>query len=174
MAKPTPEQLAKINRFAKTPLDADDVYVHKFRLIGTEFIPSRFIKFDMSVLEKYRQNALNGDTVQIFDHTFGNSWVEKVTVQFGRFFDAEFVQENGETHLDAWMYMKSGVPTYVPEYNTDVIDDQLNSGVLHDSSVGVSYGMCQCSICSNDIRDYENCSHWPGRTYKDDGQEKLS
>ena len=169
MAKPTPEQLAKINMMAKVPLTADEVYVHKFRLIGTEFIPSRFLKFDLSALEKYLQDAQNGDTVQIFDHTFGNSWVEKVTVQFGRFFDAEFVQENGETHLDAWWYMKAGTPTYVPEYNTDVIDQQINSGILHDSSVGVSWGFSQCSICGNDIRDYENCKHWPGKYYDLDG-----
>lgn len=169
MAKPTEAQLAKINTMAKVPLTADEVYVHQFRLIGTEFIPSRYIKFDMSALEKYLQDAYNGDTVQIFDHTFGNSWVEKVTVQFGRFFDAKFAQENGETHLDAWMYMKAKTPTYVPEYNTDVIDAQINSGILHDSSVGVSWGFSECSICHNDIRDYEQCRHYPGRYYDIEG-----
>ena len=174
MAKPTPEQLAKINRFAKTPMSADDVHVHKFRLIGTSFIPSRFLKFDRSLLDTYLSNLQSGDVAQIFDHSFGNSWVEKVTVPFGRFFEGEIVQDGMETQLDGTMYMTSGVPTYVPGMTTDDIDSQLDSGILHDNSVSVSWGFSECSICHCDIRDYNSCNHYAGKVYEQaDGSEVL-
>ncbi len=172
MAKPTAAQLAKINRFAKEPLTEEDAYVHKFRLIGTRFIPSRFLKFDASMLSIYKKFVNNGDVVQIADHSFGGFFSRNITLPFGRFFESETVDADGETHLDGTMYMKAGQKTYLPGgFTTDDIDAQLNAGTLHDSSVTVSWGKSECSICGNDFRDYENCPHWPGQTYKVHGQD---
>ncbi len=173
MAKPTPEQLAKINRFAKTPLDTNSVHVHPFRLIGTGYIPSRFLTFDRSLLDIYLRNVENGDVVQIADHSFGNGFVEKITLPFGRFFEGEIVQDGDKVQLDGSMFMPSGAKTYIGDFTTDDISSQIDAGILHDSSVSVTWGYSECSICHNDIRDYENCRHYPGRVYKDDGEEVL-
>jgi len=173
LAKPTEAQLAKINRFAKTPLSADDVHVHKFRLLGTGYIPSRYLQFDSSLLDRYLANVNNGDVVQIADHTFGNTWVDKVTLPFGRFFEGELVSDGDKVQLDGNMFMPKGAKTYIQDFTTDDISQQIDAGILHDSSVSVSWGFSECSICHNDIRDYENCRHYPGRVYKDDGEEVL-
>lgn len=173
MAKPTEAQLAKINRFAKTPLSADDVHVHPFRLLGTGYIPSRYLQFDPSLLEIYLNNVNNGDVAQIADHTFGNTWVDKVTLPFGRFFEGELVSDGDKLQLDGSMFMPKSSKTYVGDFTTDDISQQIDAGILHDSSVSVSWGFSECSICHNDIRDYENCRHYPGRVYKDDGEEVL-
>jgi len=174
MAKATKEQLELVNRFAKVPLTEDNCYVHGFRLIGTKFIPDRYLKISRELLEIYQQDAKNGDTVQIADHTLGGikGWF-KTTLQFGRFFDAQLVDEGDETQLDGWMYMKAGQKTYIEPFTTDDISEQLDAGILHDNSVGIIWDRSECSICGNDIRDYENCQHWPGRTYKINGKELL-
>ena len=173
MAKPTEAQLAKINRFTKTPVNVNDVYVHKFRLLGTGYIPSRYLQFDPSLLEIYLNNVNNGDVAQIADHSFGNGFIEKITLPFGRFFEGELVADGDKVQLDGSMFMPQGAKTYIQDFTTDDISQQIDAGILHDSSVSVSWGFSECSICHNDIRDYENCRHYPGRVYKDDGEEVL-
>lgn len=169
MAKPTEAQLAKINRFAKTPLGVDDVHVHKFRMLGTEYIPSRYLNFDESLLRIYLGDVNNGDVVQIADHSFGNGFIEKITLPFGRFFEGELVADGAKLQLDGSMYMPKGSKTYVEGFTTDDISQQIETGILHDNSVSVTWGYSECSICHNDIRDYEQCRHYPGRYYDIEG-----
>lgn len=173
MASPTPEQLAKINRFSKIPLTIEDVVVHSFRMIGTKFIPSRYLRFDASLLDKYLANVNNGDVVQIADHSF-SGWGGNVTLPFGRFFEGELVRDGADVQLDGTMFMPKGAKTYIGDYTTDDIDQQIESGILFDSSVSVTWGFSECSICHCDIRDWQNCNHWPGKTYEQaDGSEAL-
>lgn len=167
MAKPTAEQLKLINKFAKEPLTEDNCYVHGFRMIGTRFIEDRYLKIHESLLDVYLDDVKNGDVVQIADHSMGGikGWL-KITLPFGRFFDGALAKEGEETHLDGYMYMKAGQKTYVEPFTTDDLSEQLDAGTLDDSSVGIAWDISECSICGNDIRDYDNCQHWPGRTYK--------
>ena len=174
MAKATAEQLKLINKFAKEPLTEENCYVHGFRMIGTRLITDRYLKLDKSLLEVYLNDVKNGDVVQIADHTLGGikSWFN-VTLPFGRFFDGVLTDDGGETHLDGWMYMLAGQKTYIDPFTTDDISQQLDAGTLDDSSVSIGWDISECSICGNDIRDYENCQHWPGKTYKVQGKEVL-
>lgn len=173
MAKATAEQLKLINKFAKEPLTEENALVHGFRLIGTRLITDRYLKIDKSLLDIYLQDIKNGDVVQIADHSMGRFFSGTITLPFGRFFDGKLTEEGGETHLDGWMYMKAGQKTYVEPFTTDDLSEQLDAGTLHDSSVGISWDRSECSICGNDIRDYENCPHWPGQTYKVQGKDYL-
>jgi len=168
MAKPTSEQLAKINLKCKKEMSADDVYVHSFRMLGTGYIPSRFLQFDASLMDIYLANVNNGDVVQIADHSFGG-YGDTITLPFGRFFEGQLTQDGGKTQLDGVMFMPKGAKTYIGNYTTDDIDQQIDTGILFDSSVSVTWGFSECSICHNDIRDYEQCRHWPGRYYDIDG-----
>lgn len=174
MGKATAEQLKLINRFAKEPLTEENCYVHGFRMIGTRLITDRYLKLDRSLLDVYLKDVKNGDVVQIADHSMGGikGWL-KLTLPFGRFFDGRIVEEDGETHLDGWMYMKAGQKTYVEPFTTDDLSEQLDAGTLDDNSVGICWDRSECSICGNDIRDYDNCSHWPGVTYKVKGKDYL-
>ncbi len=173
MAKATAEQLKLINKFAKEPLTEENALVHGFRMIGTRLITDRYLKIDKSLLDIYLQDIKNGDVVQIADHSMGRFFSGTITLPFGRFFDGKLTEEGGETHLDGWMYMKSGQKTYVEPFTTDDLSEQLDAGTLHDSSVGISWDRSECSICGNDIRDYENCPHWPGQTYRVKGKDYL-
>ncbi len=175
MAKPTPEQLAKINALAKETLSADQVYVHNYRLLGTKFIPSHALQFDRALLDIYLSNVLSGDVVQIADHAF-NSGLNGIiprspVLPYGRFFDGQIVQDGEDYALDGSMYMVAGLPTYIQGMTTDDLNKMLDSGTLKDSSVSAMWGRSECSICHNDIRDYENCKHMPGRFYNVNEQQ---
>ena len=136
MAKPTPEQLAQIELACKKKFSADDIYVQSFRLIGTGFIPSRFLQFDASLMDKYMANLNNGDVVQIADHSFGRgsffSESDVITLPFGRFFEGHLTQDGDKTQLDGSMYMPVSSKTYVDGFTTDDINQQIDAGILFD------------------------------------------
>ncbi len=174
MGRPTAAQLDKINRFAREPLSEANAHVHKFRLIGTRYMPGRLLQIDVSLLFVYKKFVESGDVVQIADHSFGGGRNDNITLPFGRFFEGEIVQDGDAFHLDGVMYMKAGQKTYLPGgFTTDDISEQLDAGILHDSSVAISWGKSECSICGSDIRDHENCQHWPGMTYRVQGKDML-
>jgi hypothetical protein len=77
----------------------------------------------------------------------------------GRWFEANV--NEGRT------YAKFFVPKEVPEH--DEIKSKIESFVLDSVSIGFSANKHTCSTCGNDIEDYENCPHIPGREY--DGKE---
>ena len=56
------------------------------------------------------------------------------------------------------------VPKEIPEH--DDIYSRVEAGILDSVSIGFSAGVHDCSICGNDIQDYEACPHIPGRTYE--------
>jgi hypothetical protein len=165
MAKPTPEQLAKINQLAEEePLTADNAYVHSYLMIGTEYMSRRKLEIDRSLLEIYLKNLQSADVVQIANHSG--------VLPYGRFFDGEIRDTGRVADLYGTRYMVSGLPTYIQAFSTDDINRMINTGILKDSSVSISWGFSECSICHNDIRDWENCNHWPGGVYKFDGKEE--
>lgn len=163
MAKPTEAQLAKINQLAEEELSADDVYVHSYLMIGSEYMPRRKLEIDRSLLEIYLKDLQKSDVVQIANHDG--------VLPYGRFFEGEIRESGGVSDLHGTRYMVKGLPTYIQAFSTDDINRMINTGILKDSSVSIIWGFSECSICHNDIRDWENCNHWPGGVYKFDGKE---
>jgi len=74
----------------------------------------------------------------------------------GSWYEAEVV--------DSALYTKFFVPSEVAEY--DDIKTRVDTGILDSVSIGFNAGIHDCSICGNDIQDYNNCSHIPGQTYE--------
>lgn len=58
------------------------------------------------------------------------------------------------------------MPSEIPEHN-DIIA-RIDTGILDSVSIGFSAKSRTCSICSNDINDYENCPHVPGKAYNNE------
>ena len=65
---------------------------------------------------------------------------------------------------DSAVYSKFFIPQEVPEYHD--IKPRLETGILDSVSIGFSADVHECSICGNDIYDFENCDHIPGKTYE--------
>ncbi len=70
------------------------------------------------------------------------------------------------TVKDEAVFSKFFVPREINEY--DDIKARIETGILDSVSIGFSAKVHECSICGNDIYDFENCEHIPGKQYGDE------
>jgi hypothetical protein len=160
--KPTPEQLARINQLAKSPLTEDQVYVFNGKLIGDNPIPNRFERVTPNFLRKMAQQAKDGVALMI-DHSWRSFGSKLAALPYGRTFDSSLKQEpDGELALYADHYIVRGQT--LNGLSTDDIISAIDAGTMFDTSIG--YGVTK-AICSIDGLDYYGgkCMHWRGEDY---------
>lgn len=169
---PTEAQLAKINKLAPKTFSAEEVFFFTGKSAGDMIIENRYIQLSKELLDTFITNAKEGVS-WLLNHSWA-SWSESVTI-YGRTFDGrlEPSSENGETVA---MYLDK----YIPRSDTlkngrsanSVIED-IENGVLFDTSIGWGSSKMVCSICNMDYYGGE-CNHLRGRMYEDaDGNRKL-
>ncbi|WMM26669.1 hypothetical protein RBU61_08320 [Tissierella sp. MB52-C2] len=154
------KDLELINRYSRKELTSEDVYIYPIILTSNdkdrEF--EYFDKKDLNTLSK----LFIGKT-GILDH----SW--KSGNQHSRIYKCKVEAVEGETNfkgeqkyiLKAWAYtIKAG--------NEELIA-KIDSGIYKEVSIGFRISDLECSICGNSFFDYENCKHYPGREYKNQG-----
>ena len=61
------------------------------------------------------------------------------------------------------VYTKFFIPKEVSEYED--IKTRIDANILDSVSIGFNADTHDCSICGNDIQDYNNCTHIPGHEY---------
>lgn len=148
LAAGTPDemQLAKINRYTKSPLKAAEVYCFDVRLCDD--LPDRdFERFDTAALPVLAE-LFRGKT-GIVDHDWS---AER---QIARIFDTEVCKDGTVTFLRAACYMLR------TEKNADLIA-QIEGGIRKEVSVGCAMGRSVCSVCGE---PYGSCAHRKGVTY---------
>lgn len=152
----TEEQLAKINRFSRRELAADDVYVFSLLLCDNE-VDRDNERFPLPSLKKLAELFV-GKT-GIFDH---NPRGENQTARI--FETAVETDENrltaaGEPYcaLRAWAYMARC------DKNADLILE-IDAGIKKEVSVGCAVERAECSICGADVRE-QPCAHEAGKEY---------
>ncbi len=151
----TPDEAAleKINRFAQTPLTAQQVYCFSLRLADDQ--PDRDNeRFAAEALPELAR-LLVGKT-GILDHNWSASG------QVARIYDTSVVCENGESYIRAEAYV-------LRTAGNEELIAAIGGGIFREVSVGCSMGTVQCSICG---QSYGSCSHRKGQIY--DGQRCLA
>lgn len=180
--KPTEAELELIRRHAPDA-DPDMMLVYRHLMVGDQIVPRRFLRLHPTeTLPKFQADTAAG-APWIFDHNYWNP------VTFGRAFAGELVKEpenctverDGKlvpatveaTHLYGMYYMPKDVelPTAAPYPSTTKMAQAIDMGLSRDTSIGFGIDRYECSICKNDIRDWDNCMHWPGQVY-DVGENK--
>ena len=169
---PTDEQLAKINKLSPKTFSPEEVFCFSGKSAGDMIIDNRYIQLSKELLETFIKDAQTGVS-WLLNHSWA-SFSEPVT-SFGRTFDGRLEPSsvNGETvamFLDKYMprsdTLKNGRST------NSVIED-IENGVLFDTSIGWGSSKMVCSICNMDYYGGD-CNHIRGRTYEDaDGNSKL-
>lgn len=160
MAKPTKEQLEKINRFAKVPLTEDQVYVFRDLMIDDQ-LTAYYSKIHLNLLQKFAQDASKGVGL-LMNHN-------SRSLPVGRSFDATIQLDQLDDGTVAYtlygdFYIDLGRSTE-SNMTTDDIAKGIDAGTVFDTSIGFSADTWTCSICGNDIRDYFACEHFPGEKY---------
>lgn len=143
---PTPEQLERINRLARSPMGAEQVYVFSLRLCDDQ--PDRDLEcFDTEALPRLAELFV-GKT-GVLDH----NWSARA--QVARIFDAQVQREGEASFIKAWAYLRRD------KENEGLIGD-IEAGIKKEVSVGCAMAGAKCSICGQDAG---TCGHEKGQLY---------
>ena len=147
-------ELEAVNRFAKTPLAAEQVYTFSLRLCDNE-VDRDFERFDAAALE--RLGELFVGKSGIFDH----QWSARG--QTARIYRTEVVREPSMTTAagDEYRWLKGWAYLLRTEKNADLIAE-IEGGIKKEVSVGCSMGRSVCSICG---AEQGGCRHVKGQVY---------
>lgn len=153
----TDEDLKKINKYALTPLKAEDVFIFKATMADNEQDDRNYMPFNLKSLQDLKRLYI-GKTM-LKDHR------RQADNQIARIYDTELVQnankqtELGELHTDliAKIYM---VRT---ESNKDLIAE-INAGIKKEVSTSCRPEKMICNICNTDNMN-KWCIHYPGVNY---------
>ena len=149
----TAEELARINRFAKKELRAEEVYTFAVKLCDNE-VDRDFERFDRAALEKLSELFVG--RTGIFDH----SW--SACGQTARIYRAEVIEEETRTTAgDKYCWCKGWAYMLRTEKNAELIAE-IEGGIKKEVSVGCSAAKRSCSICG---KDAGLCEHERGKYY---------
>lgn len=163
----TDEDMALINKHTRRELTADEVYIYPIVLCDNEGDRDHeyFIKKDLETLA----SLFIGKTF-IQDH----SW--KSGNQHSRIFKTEVVKVSdrkveSKTKIQGQPYYQLKAWAYTIKKGHENLIEDIEAGILKEVSVGFSIKELICDICGNSFYDGANCSHWPGRSYKVNGED---
>ena len=151
---PAEAELAEINRFAKSPLQAEEVYAFSLRLCDNE-VDRDWERFDETAL-----NAL-GDLFVGKSGIFDHQWTAEG--QTARIYRTEVVREPAQATAagDGYCWLKAWAYLLRTEKNADLIAE-IEGGIKREVSVGCSVARRVCSVCG---AEGGTCQHVPGQRY---------
>ena len=142
----TPEDLALINRYTLSPLEAEDVFVFDINACDSQ-VDRDYEQFSPAALEKLSELFI-GKTV-IFDHAWSAGG------QTARIYDAHVTKDTDVARLRVSVYR-------LADESTTARRSAICGGILREVSVGCAVSKAICSVCGT---DYGSCGHRRGETY---------
>lgn len=150
----TQQQLEQINRFARTPLKAEEVYAFTVRLCDNQ-VDREGERFPRATLEELAQLFVG--KCGIFDH----SWSAKG--QAARVYAAELVEEDALTGTGERYCWLKGYAYMVRTAENEGLIREIEGGIKKEVSVGCAVEKKVCSVCGQTWDG--QCGHEPGRIY---------
>lgn len=145
------EDMALINRLAKTALAPEQVYTFAVRLCDNE-VDRDFERFDIPALTALGELFVGKSG--IFDHHWSAEG------QTARIYRTELCREAGLTAAgEPCRYLKGYAYMLRSDKNSDLIAE-IEGGIKKEVSIGCSVARSVCSICGQ-----SGCSHQRGQTY---------
>ena len=145
------EDMALINRLAKTALAPEQVYTFAVRLCDNE-VDRDFERFDIPALTALGELFVGKSG--IFDHHWSAGG------QTARIYRTELCREAGLTAAgEPCRYLKGCAYMLRSDKNSDLIAE-IEGGIKKEVSIGCSVARSVCSICGQ-----SGCSHQRGQTY---------
>ncbi len=156
-AAATPRELELVNRFARRPLAADEVYVGECDLCNDR-VDRAFERFTPEVLQDFA-DTLPGKSL-LAAHDRGS-------LPLGLWFDAHLRgDERGVSYLRPSYYI---VKTRDNEHHRA----QLDGGVYRYASIGFRAKDLVCDICGKSWFGWD-CQHYPGQAYDAGGRRVVA
>lgn len=159
---PDENDLVLINRLARTPLSADEVYTFPC-VPSTDALDSYFTRMALSSLQNYARDA--GIGVAVMNSHRTSPWTGMgVELPVGRSYYGELQNTGDSTQLFAKAYMLRNYQPNSNTGNTDTLIRGMEAGMIFDLSIGFKPGWYRCGICQRDLFSAD-CPHFPGRKY---------
>lgn len=151
------KELEAINRFAKTQLNAEQIYTFSVVLCDNE-VDRDCEKFSCQAIEEL--SRLFVGRTGIFDH----EW--KSANQTARIYRTEIIDSKGVKNSlgEPYQCLKGYAYMLRSEKNAELIEE-IEAGIKKETSIGCSVSKRSCSICGAEIKN-GGCGHIPGREYK--------
>ena len=162
---PDDDTLAQINRLARSPLTAEDLFVFDC-VPSTDRLDSYYTRMAESSLANYATDALSG--VALMNSHRTSPWLGGIELPIGRTFYGEVQASNGSSQLFARAYLLRDYQPNEKTANTDTLIRGIQAGVISDLSIGFKPGRMVCSICSRNYANYQDCPHFAGARYDGD------
>lgn len=159
----TDEELKAINKYAMTPLTAEEVFTFKAVLCDNE-VDRVYDRFTQKALNDLKKLFLGKTVIKDHYHSADN--------QVARIYATELV-ETGKTLKSGEIYTQLVAHCYMVRTagNADLIAE-IKGGIKKEGSVGCAITGSICSICGTDnVKSY--CRHWPGKSYAKEGGEEV-
>ena len=146
----------KIEKFIKiindvinppTKLRKEDIYVRAMYLVSDE-INSFGGRFPIEELDRLQSLIINSPI--LVGH-------RKDKLPIGRNFLTENVERNGRNWIKSYFYWLRNSD------NSETLKNNIDGGIYKECSIGFTFNLAECSICSKDIRE---CGHQPLEIYK--------
>ena len=151
----TDADMEKINSYALSPLNSEDVFVFSVVLCDNEIDRDgeRFTVESLKELER----LFVGKTA-IMNHSM------KTEDQSARTFKTELISDGRKNSLgEDYFYLKAWAYMVRTESNADLIKE-IEAGIKKETSVGCSVEQIRCSVCGSDRRK-KRCAHIKGKEY---------
>lgn len=151
------QDLAKISKFARKEMTAEEIYTFPLILCDNEIDRDKE-KFTVESLEKLAKLFV-GKT-GIFDHDMSSK------DQSARVYSTSVETDPTRKTADGEVYTYIKAKAYMvrTDKNKDLIAE-IDAGIKKETSVGCSVKSVRCSICGRDIKS-EGCEHRKGRMYE--------
>ena len=159
---PDEDDMAAINRLARSPLKAEDVYCFDC-VPSTDALDSYFTRQAMSSLNNYACDAMTGVAVMNSHRTSPS--LGGVELPLGRSYYGEVQAGEEISRLFAKAYLLRDYQPNKDTANTATLIRGIESGITHDLSIGFQPGWYRCSVCNRDLFD-RDCPHYPGARYE--------
>lgn len=159
----TEEDLKAINKYALTPLTAEEVFTFSAVLCDNE-LDRQYEKFTLKALQDLQKLFL-GKTV-IKDH------IRSADNQVARIYATE-LEQGTKTTANGELYTKLIAKCYMVKTNSNAdLIAEIKGGIKKEGSVGCAITGSICSICGTDnTKTY--CRHWAGKSYDKEGGKAL-
>lgn len=166
-------KLPAINRLARTPLKAEDVFAVPL-WVSNDLPDAYFTRMDPGTTLINYVEDFNESRSLMVSHS-PSSFVATPTNQMpiGATFESALKERDDAPGkwVEAWMYMLRGIT--VGDLKTDDAIRMIEGGIWSKVSIGFTLralgerkgGYYECEICGNRLMS-EDCSHLPGREYE--------
>lgn len=151
-----PEELERVNAFAKAELKEDDIYIFSVLLCDNE-VDRDFERFSEDTLKELGELFIGA--TGICDHDWRSE------NQVARIYRTELVTEKEKRNSLGmpYVYLKGYAYMLRTDANAELIKE-IEGGIKRETSVGCSVARSICSVCGEDILD---CMHEKGKVYGD-------